>query len=245
MNVGEGDYFLTAGVAELAGDEVKPVDRRYDLAYLKVMPADKSFGAANLFAGINIKTFEDYSLESGEDLSKQIIKQALDNVDNIVAFYLGDKAGLVLLHMLKTNGGSRINVPMINFQFLPLPGEQLRFIDKLRRMWSLDFEVVRFPEKPSGGRYSEEERAAEIDRVLSMSGARNIISSNTAFFEGGVCKRKGENYTEFRPLCGFSEEDISAYIKKHRLPMCSLDYDGTDEKEDKEVINKLRLLGYL
>ncbi len=55
MNVGGGDYFITAGVAELSGDEVKPVDRRYDLAYLKVMSIDKSFGVANLFAGINIK----------------------------------------------------------------------------------------------------------------------------------------------------------------------------------------------
>ncbi|MHB8174694.1 MAG: ABC transporter ATP-binding protein [Nitrospirota bacterium] len=55
MDVGAGDYFLTAGVAELAGDEVKPVDRRYDLAYLNVMSIDKSFGVANLFACINIK----------------------------------------------------------------------------------------------------------------------------------------------------------------------------------------------
>ena len=55
MNVGTGDYFLTAGVAELQGDGVKPVDRRYDLAYLNVISVDKSFGVANLFSAIEIK----------------------------------------------------------------------------------------------------------------------------------------------------------------------------------------------
>ena len=190
-------------------------------------------------------------MESKEDLSKQIIKQAIDNADNITALYLGDKAGLVLLHMLKINGGGRIAVPVINFQFLPLPGERFRFMDKLRRMWSIDFEVERFSEKQGGGRYTEEEIAAEIDTVLSRMGARNVISSNTDFFEGGVCKYEGNGYTEFRPLCGFSEEDISEYIKNHRLPMCSLDLDSIAvsgylvSAQDKEVANKLRQLGYL
>ncbi|MGC2423993.1 MAG: ABC transporter ATP-binding protein [Nitrospirota bacterium] len=55
MDVGAGDYFLSAGVAELAGEDVNPVDRRYDLAYLNVMPVDKSFGVANLFSRVNIK----------------------------------------------------------------------------------------------------------------------------------------------------------------------------------------------
>lgn len=55
MDVGAGDYFLGAGVAELAGEDVNPVDRRYDLAYLNVMPVDKSFGVANLFSRVNIK----------------------------------------------------------------------------------------------------------------------------------------------------------------------------------------------
>ncbi|MDA8161503.1 MAG: hypothetical protein M0022_01155, partial [Desulfobacteraceae bacterium] len=55
MNVGGGDYFITAGVAELSGDEVKPVDRRYDLAYLNVMAVDKSVGMANLFSTIKIR----------------------------------------------------------------------------------------------------------------------------------------------------------------------------------------------
>ena len=183
--------------------------------------------------------------------AREIIKQALESADNVVALYLGDKDSLVLLHMLKTNGGGRINVPVINFQFLPLPGERLRFMDKLRRIWSIDSEVVRFPERPGGRRYTEEEMAAEIDRVISRMGARNVISSNTDFFEGGVCKYERNGYTEFRPLCGFSEEDISAYIKKHRLPMCSLDVESvlapgrSDSADEREVADKLRQLGYL
>lgn len=55
LGIAGGDYFLTAGVAELSGDDVEPVDRRYDLALFKVFPVDKSFGVANLFADIVIK----------------------------------------------------------------------------------------------------------------------------------------------------------------------------------------------
>lgn len=54
IGISGGDYFITAGVAELNGDDVEPVDRRYDLSLLKVFPVDKSFGVANLFSEIKV-----------------------------------------------------------------------------------------------------------------------------------------------------------------------------------------------
>ena len=54
INLAAGDYFISAGVAELAAEDAVPVDRRYDLAYLNVMPVDKSFGIANLFSKISV-----------------------------------------------------------------------------------------------------------------------------------------------------------------------------------------------
>lgn len=55
MNLASGDYFISAGVAKLSDDDVVPLDRRYDFAYLKVMPVDKSFGLTNLFSDIKVK----------------------------------------------------------------------------------------------------------------------------------------------------------------------------------------------
>ncbi|MBI5189470.1 MAG: ABC transporter ATP-binding protein [Nitrospirae bacterium] len=54
MNLVAGDYFISAGVSDLAGENAVPVDRRYDLAYLKVLSVDRSFGVANLFSRIQV-----------------------------------------------------------------------------------------------------------------------------------------------------------------------------------------------
>jgi ABC-type polysaccharide/polyol phosphate transport system ATPase subunit len=53
-----GDYFISAGVAELEGNIPVPVDRRYDLAYINILPVDKSFGIANLFTEASITSAE-------------------------------------------------------------------------------------------------------------------------------------------------------------------------------------------
>lgn len=54
MNLQPGDYFLSAGVAEMTSDGILPLDRRYDLAHISVLPADKSFGIVNLDTDIKI-----------------------------------------------------------------------------------------------------------------------------------------------------------------------------------------------
>ena len=54
VNLAAGDYFISVGVAEYSKNNVVPVDRRYDLAYLKVMSVDKSLGLANLFSKVKV-----------------------------------------------------------------------------------------------------------------------------------------------------------------------------------------------
>ena len=43
-----GSYFLSVSFVELAGEEVVPIDRRYDVLEFSVTPVDRSFGIANL-----------------------------------------------------------------------------------------------------------------------------------------------------------------------------------------------------
>jgi ABC-type polysaccharide/polyol phosphate transport system ATPase subunit len=50
-----GAYFLSVSFVELVGDEVVPIDRRYDVLEFKVTPVDRSFGIANLRTRIAVQ----------------------------------------------------------------------------------------------------------------------------------------------------------------------------------------------
>ena len=190
-------------------------------------------------------------LEEKEQLAGTIINEALSEKERLFALFSGDKASLVLLHMLQAAGGGRITVPVISFQFLPLPAEALRFVDKLRRMWSIDLDVARFSEQRGMEKYTEEEISKLIDGVLLKRGARRVISSRNLF------SVERDRFVEFRPLDGFSEEDVAEYIRRHRLPTSSVDLDEKDgvmintvseqstDPENKELADRLKKLGYL
>lgn len=53
-NLQSGDYFLSLGVAADDGGRVVPLDRRYDLATISVLPGDASFGVVNLDGEIHV-----------------------------------------------------------------------------------------------------------------------------------------------------------------------------------------------
>ena len=56
-----GDYFISAGITEMNDRNLLPLDRRYDLAMLSVLPGDKSFGIVNMNA--EIKIYEENELK--------------------------------------------------------------------------------------------------------------------------------------------------------------------------------------
>ncbi|NWF91940.1 MAG: ABC transporter ATP-binding protein [Syntrophaceae bacterium] len=56
FNLQSGDYFLSAGVAEMTPEGISPLDRRYDLVHITVLPSDKSFGLVNLATDIKVYT---------------------------------------------------------------------------------------------------------------------------------------------------------------------------------------------
>jgi lipopolysaccharide transport system ATP-binding protein len=49
-----GDYFLSAGLAEINSEGISPIDRRYDLIHITILPSDKSFGIVNLVTDIKV-----------------------------------------------------------------------------------------------------------------------------------------------------------------------------------------------
>jgi ABC-type polysaccharide/polyol phosphate transport system ATPase subunit len=53
-----GSYFLSVSFVELAGEEVEPIDRRYDVLELRVTAVDRSFGIANLQSRITVRPLD-------------------------------------------------------------------------------------------------------------------------------------------------------------------------------------------
>ncbi len=56
MSLMPDTYFLSLGFVELVGDEIAPIDRRYDVLEFQVTQLDRSFGIANLHSQIVIRT---------------------------------------------------------------------------------------------------------------------------------------------------------------------------------------------
>ncbi|MNP76237.1 hypothetical protein D3C76_1734410 [compost metagenome] len=60
MSLIPGDYYISLGFVELVDGDIIPLDRRYDVAELKILPnqGDRSFGIANLESIIEINKNE-------------------------------------------------------------------------------------------------------------------------------------------------------------------------------------------
>ncbi len=50
-----GSYFLSVSFVELVGEDIEPLDRRYDVLEFRVTAVDRSFGIANLRSQISIR----------------------------------------------------------------------------------------------------------------------------------------------------------------------------------------------
>jgi ABC-type polysaccharide/polyol phosphate transport system ATPase subunit len=55
MVIMPGTYFLSVSFVELVGEEIEPLDRRYDVLELRVTAVDRSFGIANLRSQISVR----------------------------------------------------------------------------------------------------------------------------------------------------------------------------------------------
>ena len=57
LDIIQGDYYVSLGFVELVDGDIRPLDRRYDVLEIKVLPKkeDRSFGLANLHSQIRLK----------------------------------------------------------------------------------------------------------------------------------------------------------------------------------------------
>lgn len=65
VNLTAGNYYLSFGCVALEGEELIPLDRRYDAALLKVLPIDRDFGVAYLDSAITVERKEKEGVGNG------------------------------------------------------------------------------------------------------------------------------------------------------------------------------------
>lgn len=73
LNLIPGDYFISLGFVELLNGDIIPLDRRYDVAEIKVIPEgrDRSVGIANLKSNITIRLIDLEKTDEGLNHSKE------------------------------------------------------------------------------------------------------------------------------------------------------------------------------
>ncbi|MBI5694205.1 MAG: hypothetical protein HZC51_00485 [Nitrospirae bacterium] len=187
------------------------------------------------------------SLEEKTGLALKAVREALDyggpGHDGTCVLYVGDRASRVLLHLVRlARAGAPARVVFV--QPPSLPGELLRFADKLRRMYSLDMTCVR----PLQG-----EAGPSFDGL----GARCVLSPSDEPPGAGTFYSDAAGLREYRPLAGFSAADLRSYMQIRRLPVCSLDLvdaaaTGTEppdghagDLETGGIVERLKSLGYM
>jgi 3'-phosphoadenosine 5'-phosphosulfate sulfotransferase (PAPS reductase)/FAD synthetase len=214
------------------------------------------------------------SLLDKEKISRDIISEALSKATNPYALFTGTRGSLVSLHLIKQVQNDKINLPVLHIDTSVEFPEIYQFIEKMRKLWSFSLLTERNKEALRTITIAEDKklccfllktealaRAIEKYRVdyLFLAKRWDEEGENPFFSVQGKCSL-------VNPLSHFSEEDTRDYIKKYNLPYCSIcgkgcgeivchrctslsirntDKINEDNQDHKEVLKKLKELGYI
>lgn len=216
-------------------------------------------------------------LAQKEAQSKSVIKEALERFgEGMAAAFTGGKDSLVVLHLLKQVGGSRVPIPVLHVDTSVKFKEIYEYRDRLAQEWNLNLIVFRNEQALKEIKVAQE-REVCCQRLKTDALNMAIIKYGWRALITGVRwdeqeARAGEKYfsprdhhTRIHPILHFREQDIWEYIRKYKLPYCTL-YDkgyrsigcepctkptkeGSPERggraQDKEeIMERLRALGY-
>ena len=188
------------------------------------------------------------TFEERETEALGIAESALKEAAGLYAVMAAGPESIVMLHLLKRAGGGRCTVPVVFVQPPGLAPGQLRFVDKVRRVWRLNLLMVKLPERRGGGEYTVDELArAGVEAVVKAGGAGAALPWPDVPGEAAT----GPGVNACSPLAGFANDDVQTYIAIHRLPRPSdvtpePAVSGVHPDADGEAVReKLRELGYM
>jgi phosphoadenosine phosphosulfate reductase len=200
-----------------------------------------------------------------EEIARKLIRDALSGANKPAIGFSGGRKSVVLLHLVRQESALPLKV------FCVRSGDEFesmaRFTEKLKRLWRLDLEMTSFPNEH-----------VEADSQLCCRPAVAAALNQLAQTQAIDCVFLGNAFEDPRriqimygiscvnPIFHFSNRDICDYIKKYKLPRCSLYDEGYEkldcrrctpepaagpgdataaEEEEKLIKERLKRLGYL
>lgn len=186
--------------------------------------------------------------EQLETEALRVVESALKNSVRLYALMASGHESIVMLHLLKRAGGGMVPVPVVFVQQPGLVPGRLKFMDKLMRIWRLKMTVHMIPVKEGSPPYTERELAdAGVDAVTKAGGGGVLLP-----WPGSVVADAAmPGINVYRPLVGFTEQDIETYVYRHRLPRPYETAPGlaggkADTDADSDAVQeRLKELGYM
>ncbi len=221
----------------------------------------------------------DDDLSEKEQRSMEVIREAFERFGEACGVaYTGGKDSTVLLHLIRRVFQGKVPFKIINVDTGVEFEEVCRFRDRMREDWGLDLHVfknkealrwLKIAQNPEECCYHlktvpMKKAIEELGFKALFTGVRwdeNPARANERYFS----ERTDPPHVRVHPLLHFTEQDIWSYIRKYKVPYCSLydqGYRGLDCKpctrpateggheragraQDKErIMQRLRELGY-
>ncbi|WP_084413386.1 phosphoadenosine phosphosulfate reductase family protein [Desulfovirgula thermocuniculi] len=277
LSLGDNFFLLTEGCRFL--QEILALEARA----VKTAPVFAEEKEKNMVLVTSIgskKTFSvSHNLSEEEKKSLEIVRQAFELFgEKMAVAFTGGKDSTVLLHLVRRAFNGHIPFPVVNIDTSVKFPEVCVFRDRLQQEWKFDLRIFRNEEALKWLKIAQnpeeccyhlktvpmKKAIEELGLKALFTGVRwdeNPARANEDYFS----KRNDPPHIRVHPLLHFTEQDIWSYIRKYKVPYCSL-YDqgyrslgckpctkpateGGHERagraQDKErIMQRLRELGY-
>jgi 3'-phosphoadenosine 5'-phosphosulfate sulfotransferase (PAPS reductase)/FAD synthetase len=172
------------------------------------------------------------SLDEKEEIARKLIRDALPGIKRPAIGFSGGKKSVVLLCLMR----QECTLPLKVF-YVRIGDEfenMTQFTIKLKKLWHLDLTVESWTDEASEAdfRLCCRPPIAAALKFLVQKHAIDCLFLGNAFDDPRpINPADGIDIACVNPIFHFSDSDIRDYIKKHKIPCCSL-YDEGYEKLD-------------
>lgn len=208
------------------------------------------------------------TLEEKEIIAKNIILDSIEKAKNPFVLFDGDNYSMIILHMIREIQKTPVLFIDTSVKFK----EIYQFIEKMRKLWG--FKLIRESNEIAIKTIKFGEDKKKCCNLLKTKVLQDSVKKHNIdiLFVHEDEKIEANNkliiikdvHTMIYPLQHFSVEDVWDYIRKYRLPYCSL-YDigykkiecipctdspgqkdkGLEKNDEEEIKKRLKALGYM
>ena len=171
-------------------------------------------------------------LDEKAEISGKLIRDALSGAKRPAIGFSGGKKSVVLLHLVRQECALPFKVFCVRAE--DEFENMARFTEKLKKLWHLDLAIAFSKNEPiaTDSQLCCRPAVAAALSQLAQTHAIDCLFLGNAFEDPRPIQQPdGKEISCINPIFHFSDRDICDYIKKHKIPRCSL-YDEGYEKLD-------------